>query len=61
MLIVVAGDEDAERVAGAHIQAAAPDSVELWIVPDTGHTDGIKTHPAEWADRVIAFLDRSLA
>jgi fermentation-respiration switch protein FrsA (DUF1100 family) len=55
-LIIVA----AERDAGAHFQAAAPNSVELWIVPDTGHSDGINTHPEEWADRVIAFLDRTL-
>ena len=60
MLIIAAGDEDTERVAGAHIQAAAPNSIELWIVPDTKHTNGIKPHPAEWADRVIEFLDRSL-
>jgi pimeloyl-ACP methyl ester carboxylesterase len=60
MLIIIAGDVAEERDAGAHFQAAAPDSVDLWIVPDSGHTEGIKTHPGEWADRVLQFLDRSL-
>ena len=60
MLIIIAGDVAEERDAGAHLQAAAPDSVDLWIVPDTGHTNGIKTHPDEWAERVLQFLDRSL-
>ena len=60
MLIIIAGDVAEERDAGAHFQAAAPNSVDLWIVPDTGHTNGIKTHPDEWADRVLQFLDRSL-
>lgn len=60
MLIIAAGNVAPERDAGAHFQAASP-SVELWIVPDSGHTDGIDTHPDEWADRVIGFLDRSLS
>ena len=61
MLIIAAGNVTQERDAGEHFKAAAPNSVDLWIVPNTGHTNGIKTHPDEWADRVLQFLDRSLA
>jgi uncharacterized protein len=59
-ILVIAGDLDEEITAGRAFVAAAPASVELWIVPDTGHTAGLDTHPVEWESRVVAFLDRTL-
>jgi uncharacterized protein len=60
VLVIAAGDLDPEITAGRAFVAAAPDSVELWIVPDTGHTAAFDTHPDEWESRVVAFLDRAL-
>jgi uncharacterized protein len=60
VLVIAAGDVAAEATAGRHFQAGAPDSVELWVVPGAGHTDGLGTDPAGWERRVVAFLDRAL-
>ena len=57
LLIAGAGEIDAAR----HIQAGAPHTVELWELPDTGHTQGLAHLPDEWEQRVIAFLDAALA
>jgi dienelactone hydrolase len=61
VLVIAAGDAPVEIDAANAFQAAAPESVELWIVPDTGHTKGYDTHPVEWEARVVEFLDASLA
>jgi len=42
------------------LRKASPSNVELWELPDTGHTEGLATHPAAWETHVIGFLDRSL-
>ncbi len=34
--------------------------VELWELPDTGHTGGLRTHPVAYERRTTAFLDRAL-
>jgi uncharacterized protein len=41
--------------------AAARGPAEDWEVPRGGHTAGIDTMPREYAQRVLAFLDRSLS
>ena len=43
------------------IQAAAPDTVDLWEVPDAHHVRSIRIAPDEYARRVLAFLDTALA
>jgi len=35
--------------------------VQIWEVPDTGHTNALRTHPGDWEQRVTAFLDAALA
>jgi uncharacterized protein len=35
-------------------------TTRLWELPDTGHTAGLRTHPAEYERRTTAFLDRVL-
>jgi dienelactone hydrolase len=49
-------EEDADR----WIQAGSPATVELWVVPHTGHTAALRTQPEEWEARVIGFLDNAL-
>jgi uncharacterized protein len=49
-------EEDADR----WIQAGSPDTVELWVVPDTGHTAALRTQPQEWEATVVGFLDNTL-
>ena len=56
MLLIAGGRVADEPKAGRYIQSASPESVELWIVPDTGHTAALETHPDEWEQRVISFL-----
>ena len=35
-------------------------TVQLWEIPEAGHTGGIKTRPAEYERRTTEFLDRAL-
>jgi pimeloyl-ACP methyl ester carboxylesterase len=35
-------------------------TTQLWELPDTGHTAGLRTHPAEYERRTTTFLDRAL-
>ena len=49
-------EEDADR----WIQAGSPSTVDLWLVPDTGHTAALRTEPEEWRATVLGFLDNEL-
>ena len=49
-----------EEDAGRWIQAGSPDSVDLWVVPGSGHTGGLGTTGTEWESRVNGFLDDAL-
>jgi uncharacterized protein len=49
-------EEDADR----WIQAGSPSTVDLWVVPDTGHTAALRTQPEEWRATVLGFLDKEL-
>ena len=60
VLLIAAGDVETEPLAASYLQQAAPDTVHVWTVPDTGHTQGLSTHGAEWEQRVIGFLDAAL-
>jgi dienelactone hydrolase len=60
VLLVAAGDVPDEGRAGESIRGGSPQTVELWIVPGAGHTDGLRTQPAEWERRVVDFFDKAL-
>jgi dienelactone hydrolase len=60
MLLIAGGDMPDEGDAGRYIAGAAPDTVELWVVPDAGHTEALATHPEEWEERVTSFLAEAL-
>jgi fermentation-respiration switch protein FrsA (DUF1100 family) len=36
-------------------------TTQLWELPDTGHTAGLRTHPVEYERRTTRFLDRALS
>jgi hypothetical protein len=38
---------NAEQDADRRIRAGSPDTVDLWVVPDTGHTAALRTQPEE--------------
>jgi hypothetical protein len=40
---------------------ASPATVDVWVAPDSGHTEGFAKHPQEWEHQVIVFLDEHLA
>ncbi len=61
LLLVTAGDLRDERLAALRLRAAAPDRVEVWTVPGSGHTGGLSTAPRQWRERVVGFLDDALA
>ena len=61
VLLIAGGAVASEAEAGSYIQAGAPETVELWVVPDTEHTAALDTNPEEWEQRVTTFLDDALA
>jgi pimeloyl-ACP methyl ester carboxylesterase len=60
VLLIAGGGVVEEGHASRYIQAASPDTVDIWLVSDTGHTAALDTHPDEWEDRVTTFLDDAL-
>jgi pimeloyl-ACP methyl ester carboxylesterase len=59
-LVIAAGDVADEVAAGEWLRSAAPSSVSLWVVPDSGHTGGLDTDPRGWEERVTGFLTSAL-
>jgi fermentation-respiration switch protein FrsA (DUF1100 family) len=60
ILLIAAGDVEDEHLVAQRLQTAAPVSIEVWVVPGSGHTGGLDTAPAEWERRVVDFLDTAL-
>jgi dienelactone hydrolase len=61
MLIIAGGASADEPAAARWFQAASPATVQVWIVPGAGHTQGLATVPRAWEARVTGFLDRTLS
>jgi uncharacterized protein len=61
-VLLIAGGVDApdEIPANRAYRDAAGPTTQLWELPDTGHTGGLRTHPAAYEQRTTAFLDRAL-
>ena len=53
-LLIAGGKATGEVPTNRDYRAAGGPSVELWEVPDTGHTGGLRTPPEEYEARVIA-------
>ncbi len=60
VLLVAGGGQPAEIPTARMYRAAGGANVDLWELPDTGHTAGLRKHPAEYERRIIGFLDRAL-
>jgi pimeloyl-ACP methyl ester carboxylesterase len=60
VLLIAGAAVENEPPAGRYIQSGSPDTVQLWIAPETGHTAALHTHPAEWEQHVIEFLTTAL-
>lgn len=60
VLLIAGGDQPDEEYADRFIQSGSPRSVQLWVVPGAGHTQGLRTDPGQWEQRVSSFLDAAL-
>ena len=60
VLLVAGGGFPDEIRASRLYRAAGGPAVQLWELPDTGHTAGLRMHPAAYERRTIGFLDRAL-
>jgi pimeloyl-ACP methyl ester carboxylesterase len=49
-VLIIAGRDELQ--AGRYYQSASPSNVQLWEIPDSAHTAGLRTHPAEWEQHV---------
>ena len=59
-LIIAGGSVPDEPVAARWFQAASPATVQVWVVPHAGHTQGLATAPRAWEAHVISFLNAAL-
>jgi uncharacterized protein len=60
-LIIAGGASTGEPAAARWFQAASPGTVQVWVVPDAGHTQGLATAPRAWEARVIGFLNAAVS
>jgi hypothetical protein len=60
VLLVAGGGFPDEIPASRLYRDAGGPTVQLWELPDTGHTAGLRKHPAEYERRTVGFLDRAL-
>ena len=60
VLLIAGGGAPEEIPANRLYRDAGGSTVQLWELADTGHTAGLRTHPAEYERRTTAFLDRAL-
>lgn len=60
ILLIAAGQVVDEQHAVRALQAAAPRSVDVWVVLGARHTGGLTTAPQDWESRVVDFLDAAL-
>ena len=60
MLIIAGGSVADEPVAARWFRAASPATVQVWVAPHAGHTQGLATAPRAWEAHVISFLDAAL-
>jgi uncharacterized protein len=60
-LLIAGGQAKGEVETNERYRDAGGSSVDLWAIPDAGHTGGLRTHPREYEARVIGFLDDALS
>ena len=60
VLIIAGGAVADEPIAARWFQAASSATVQVWVVPHAGHTQGLATAPGAWQAHVISFLNAAL-
>ena len=60
VLLIAGGGDPNEIPTNRGYRDAGGSTVQLWELPDTGHTAGLRTHPVEYERRTTTFLDRAL-
>ena len=60
-VLLVAGSGFPDEIPASRLyRDAGGATVQLWELPDTGHTAGLRKHPAAYERRTVGFLDRAL-
>ena len=60
-VLILAGSAVADEPDAARwFQAASPATVQVWVVPQAGHTAALATQPLAWEARVTSFLNAAL-
>lgn len=60
LLLISAGNERDEAEFNEVFAEAAGPRAETWVVPDSGHTQGLIDEPAQYEQRVIGFFEAAL-
>jgi pimeloyl-ACP methyl ester carboxylesterase len=60
VLLIAGGAEAAEIPTNRIYRDRGGPTVQLWELPDAGHTAGLRERPAEYERRTTGFLDRAL-
>jgi len=60
VLLIAGGGAANEIPTNRSYRDAGGSTVQLWELPDTGHTAGLRTHPAEYERRTTTFLHHAL-
>lgn len=60
VLLIAAGGEPDEVRAAELLAEAGGERVEVWVVPGSDHTGGLRTDPDAWRARVVGFLDAAI-
>ena len=61
LLLIAAGEGIPQELdLNRNYAGAAREPVELWELPDVGHTAALRERPAEYERRVVGFLDEAL-
>ena len=59
-VLLIAGEPTNEQKLAPLHATAASDLVTLWSVPDTPHTQALRTHRVAYEERVVSFFDAAL-
>jgi hypothetical protein len=59
-VLLIASGAPTEISANRAYRDAGGASTQLWELPDSGHTAGLRTHPTEYEQRTTEFLDQAL-
>jgi len=61
LFIQCTGDDTVPAHHGTDLKSASANPrTELWIIDGCNHVQAYVTHPAEWEEHVIGFLEREL-